>query len=121
MKVLDTNVILRYFLHDNDVMYAQAAAAIETASCTVFPEVVAEVVYVLSSVYKMPRDDVSETVIALLDDVDCERKDAVQSALHLFSITRLDFVDCLLIAYHRQYGWDVLTFDKKMAHQMTVM
>lgn len=38
--------------------------------------------------------------------------------LILFAETTLDFVDCLLIAYNKCYGYEVLTFDKKMIRQL---
>lgn len=118
MKVLDANVALRYVLHDNEEMYKASAAIISSERCMVFPEVVAEVVYVLSYVYKLQRNLVVEGVYRLLNDVDCEREDAVKDAMRLFNDTRLDFVDCLLVSYHKLYGWEIITFDKKMARRM---
>lgn len=70
--------------------------------------------YVLKSVYKVGRIDISNSVICFLDEVISERKEAIVRGLSLFAETSLDFVDCLLIAYHECYGYDVLTFDKKM-------
>lgn len=114
MKILDTNVVLRYLLKDVPDMFEIANTNIKQGDCTIYPEVVAEVVYVLKSVYKVGRIDISNSVICFLDEVISERKEAIVRGLSLFAETSLDFVDCLLIAYHECYGYDVLTFDKKM-------
>lgn len=113
MKILDTNVVLRYLLKDVPDMF-EIASANKKSDCVVYPEVVAEVVYVLKSVYKVERIDISDSVICFLDEVISEKKEAIIKGLSLFAETTLDFVDCLLIAYHECYGYDVLTFDKKM-------
>lgn len=114
MKILDTNVVLRYLLKDVPDMFEIASANIKQGDCVVYPEVVAEVVYVLKSVYKVERIDISDSVICFLDEVISEKKEAIIKGLSLFAETTLDFVDCLLVAYHECYGYDVLTFDKKM-------
>ena len=41
--------------------------------------------------------------------------EAKNSGLALSGKTKVDFVDCLLIARNRVLGEEVLTFDKKMA------
>lgn len=33
--------------------------------------------------------------------------------------TALDFADCLLIAYNKCYGYEILTFDKRMMKKLT--
>lgn len=43
-----------------------------------------------------------------------ENSDCVVHAINLFSNTSLDFVDCLLVAYHSLNGETVFTFDKKL-------
>ena len=52
MKILiDANVILRYLLNDVEEM-AKKSAEIINAGAFTLPEVIAEVVYVLKSVYR---------------------------------------------------------------------
>ncbi|MBR4121579.1 MAG: hypothetical protein IKT95_07495, partial [Spirochaetales bacterium] len=43
---------------------------------------------------------------------------AMRYALGVFNQTSLDFVDCLLIAYNKVFGIEVLSFDKKLNHTM---
>ena len=54
MILLDANYILRYLLRDNEEMYLIAEEIILNNAYMVLNEVVAEVVYVLEKVYKVP-------------------------------------------------------------------
>ena len=113
MRLLDTNTILRYLLHDNEQQRSATVDAImEGASTTT--EVLAEVAYVLSSVYKVSRADISWALHCVILDVKVENLKSVRYALGLFNQTNLDFVDCLLVAYHKVLGLDVMSFDKKL-------
>ena len=102
MQLIDTNVILRFVLNDNDEMAKRAT------------EVIAEVVYVLKSVYSTPKDKIKSIIHGLSDIIRIENTDCVIYAIDLFASTSLDFVDCLLVAYHTLNGETVFTFDKKL-------
>lgn len=80
--------------------------------------VIAEAVYVLKSVYKVERIEISNVLIRFLDEVTCEKKEAIVKGLLLFAETTLDFVDCILIAYNKCYGYEILTFDKKVIKKL---
>ena len=43
-----------------------------------------------------------------------ERKNVMVRAVEIFAETKLDFVDCILAAYHDVEGANVFTFDKKL-------
>ena len=47
-------------------------------------------------------------------DLRVEDERSLRYAMGIFDQTSLDFVDCLLIAYHKVLGLDVLSFDKKL-------
>lgn len=111
--LIDTNVILRFILNDNIEMAQRAAKAIASGAYTK-PEVIAEVVYVLKSVYSTPKDKIKSIVHGLSDIIWIENSDCVIHAIDLFASTSLDFVDCLLVAYHSLNGETVFTFDKKL-------
>lgn len=57
MQLIDTNVILRFILNDHDEMSKLATEVIESGAYTK-PEVIAEVVYVLKSVYATPKEKI---------------------------------------------------------------
>lgn len=113
MQLIDTNVILRFVLNDNEEM-ANRAAEIITSGAYTKPEVVAEVVYVLKSVYSTPKDKIKSIIHGLSNIIRFEGAECVLYAIDLFSSTSLDFVDCLLVGYHKLNGETVFTFDKKL-------
>lgn len=43
-----------------------------------------------------------------------ERKNIMIRAVEIFAETKLDFVDCILAAYHELENVQVFTFDKKL-------
>ncbi len=113
MRILDTNTILRYLLNDNERQASVIAEIIRTDVCTT-TEVIAEATYVLSSVYKIPRNDISWMIHCVLLDVKVDNLKSVRYALGLYNQTNLGFVDCLFVAYHKVLGLDVLSFDRKL-------
>ena len=113
MRILDANAILRYLLNDIKEQASTVAEAIEEGVLTT-PEVIAEVVYVLSGHYGMPRSEVSWCIHCILLDVKVENAKALQYAMGVYNQTNLDFVDCLMIAYHKVLGFEVLSFDRKL-------
>lgn len=119
MKLIDANVILRYLLNDNQEMALRAKAVVDSGAYTK-PEIIAEVVYVLKGVYQVTRADIRVFIRELLNSVRCAEIDAVMYAVDVYADTSLDFVDCLLIAYHVVGKEDVFTFDKKLANRLKV-
>lgn len=116
-KLIDANVILRYLLNDDPEMARQAKAVIEDGAYTK-PEIIAEVVYVLKGVYHAARADIRVYIKEMLHCVYCAEGDKVSYAVDVYADTSLDFVDCLLIAYHVLGKEDVFTFDRKLANHL---
>ena len=111
--LVDTNVLLRYILNDNPEMNQKANEIMDGNVFTV-PEVLAEVAYVMTKVYKAIREDTATYLAAIVEDVDIEHPLAVKEAIKIYADNNLDFVDCMLIAYNHIDGTTVFTFDKKM-------
>ena len=118
MVLFDTNMILRYLLNDNKEMAEQAEKYIEHEDVLVTIEVIAEVIYVLKGVYSLERKKISDTVKDFLDLVSCQEKEIVNLAVDIFGEKNLDFVDCVLYAYHKLKNMQVITFDKKLIKLM---
>jgi len=112
-KLVDANVILRHLLRDVEEQAAQARIIIAGGAFTT-TEVLAEVVYVLQGVYKVPRGRIAEALTALLGEVLTDHADVMEKALAIYASGSLDFVDCVLIARALILGDDVFTFDKKL-------
>lgn len=116
MKILDTNMILRFLLRDNEEMANKAAEIIKSEGTVFTNEVAAEVVYVLTGVYKLERAAVSKALLAFIeiDGVKSTEYGVLSKALIFYAENSLDFVDNLLCAYNLQYGYEVCTFDRKL-------
>lgn len=115
MMVLDANYILRYLLADNEKMYPIAKATIQNEYGLLLNEVIAEVVYVLSGVYEVPKTEIAEklTGLIMLENLTMhEDKRYIVKALQIYQSKNLDFVDCCLCALGEKY--QVKTFDKKL-------
>lgn len=112
--MLDANIILRYLFDDNEEMAGKAAEYIEDGNAVVSIEVIAEVIYVLKGVYSLERTDISRTITEFLKLVDCSDMNVLSLAVQTFGIENLDFVDCVLFAYHKERNMEIATFDKKL-------
>ena len=111
--LVDANVVLRYMLHDDEMLFPIAEQAIRDGAY-LLPEVLAEVVYVLLGVYSVPREELAARLQFLVDELQTEHPDVLKTALLTFGMTKLDFVDCLLAAYNNKLGDKVVTFDRKL-------
>jgi predicted nucleic acid-binding protein len=119
MILLDANYILRYLLEDHPDMYAKAVETIENLECLIPGEVLAEVVYVLTGYYKVPRDETAQTLQSLLSLPNLHLtapKEQYYKTLELLGKSSLDYVDCLLCVLGRDQR--VATFDKKLRQCM---
>ncbi len=117
MTYIDTNVILRYLLYDDPRLSPEAKARLENLEEKhTGIEVVAELVYVLSGVYKVPRIEIGQTLAMLFspDVWKLEKKDVVLRAIKLYGTSSIDFVDAYLISLHRITRMEILSFDKKV-------
>lgn len=110
---LDTNVVLRYLLRDNEEQ-AQIAKDLIEGGAFLLPEVLMETSHVLRTFYEVDRQKISTQLLIVLDWVEMERKAVMIRAVEIFAETKLDFVDCILAAYHELENIDVFTFDKKL-------
>lgn len=110
---LDTNVVLRYLLRDNEEQ-AQIAKDLIEGGAFLLPEVLMETSHVLRTFYEVDRQKISTQLLIVLDWVEMERKAVMIRAVEIFAETKLDFVDCILAAYHELENIDAFTFDKKL-------
>lgn len=114
MIMLDANMILRYLLDDNAEMAGKAAEYVEGGNAVVTVEVIAEVTYVLNGVYSLDRPEISDTIGEFLKLVGSSNMDVLSLAVQTYGKENLDFVDCVLFAYHKARNIEIATFDKKL-------
>lgn len=115
--LIDANVILRYFLNDNEDMAIEAEYVIKNGAVTL-PEVLAEVVYVLRNVYKVEKQNIVDTLLDVLNEIEIEHYETILRSVNIFAETNLDFVDCILIAYNEVEKIEVFSFDKKLTRRL---
>ena len=117
-KLVDANVILRYLLKDDDLLFKKASSLFEKVKAgeerAIIPEcVLAECVYVLLKIYKVERRIISEKLKGLFSYkgvINLDKKDLIDS-LTLFGKTNFSIVDCILCARSINSGIQLITFD----------
>lgn len=123
MPGLDTNVLVRWLVQDDDAQTARAQRAIETALTARAPlfvpiTVLLELEWVLRSRYRFDKTDVIGTVNALLEakELTLQSEAAVEQALHWFRQGPAEFADCLHAGLCSHDGAPpLLTFDEGAA------
>lgn len=70
--------------------------------------------YVLQKVYRIEKGIIRKFIYALFHDISCTEYECVLSAIDIYASVSLDFVDCLLIAYHQINQETIFSFDKKL-------
>ncbi len=112
-KFVDTNVILRYLLHDVESQKKEVDEIMASGVATI-PEVLPEIVYVLRKSYKVDRQKTAEALLRILDEVEVEHKAVMIQAAKFYGATNLDFVDCLFAAYRKVENLEIVTLDKDL-------
>jgi predicted nucleic-acid-binding protein len=121
MPALDTNVLVRYVVQDDDTQLAAARRLIrkcvgEGRTLFVPVTVTLELEWVLRASFEYSRDEVMEALSSLFSaaELTFESERALEVALHLYREGSADFADCLHIALaahaHELPLW---TFDKR--------
>ena len=120
---LDTNILLRYIVHNDSGQLSRAAKIIE--SCTeeepgfIVNGMLFEFLWALESIYDFSRQEIAEVINALLTvpELKVEHKECVWSALKAYrAATNGDFTDALIGQVGAKYGCaTTATFDKTAA------
>ena len=117
---LDTNVLVRYLVHD-DLSQARKATQVITKQCTsedpgfVNRMVLCELVWVLDSAYGYSKDTILAVLEKLLRTSQFKIEDiqSTWTAFRRYQKGKADFADCLLGATNQSGGCDVtVTFDR---------
>jgi predicted nucleic-acid-binding protein len=119
--VVDANVILRYLLADQPDHFRKAnqfMGQVKTGEIGVFiPEgVIIECVYVLLKFYKVPRPEIVESLVGILNykGVINENRSILIKSLRLFLEKNGDIVDAVVHTISKENGWSCFTFDKDL-------
>ncbi|MFA4835147.1 MAG: PIN domain-containing protein [Dehalococcoidia bacterium] len=114
----DTNIIIRYLINDDPAPYAKAKEYFDKVKngghrAIILESVIAECIYVLMKIYKVPRDQAAGSLIDILRYKGIANDDQQEliRALTLFSEQGLDIVDCILCAKASARGDHLFTLD----------
>ena len=116
---LDTNVLIRFLTHD-DPQQAEDTHTLfrdaEDGRCVLVLDtiVLVEAVWVLSSVYNLPRKKIAESLarLVVMPGIRCKKSRVTLDALARYRQSKLDVVDCFLAAQAVAEGDFVATFDR---------
>lgn len=128
MPGLDTNVLVRWLVADDNKQTARVQTLFESARATqtmlfVPSTVILELEWVLRSRYQFDKATVLGTINALLEtqELEFQHEGALEQALHLYRQSAAEFADCLhagqCVAVDRA---PLLTFDERAAKLPTV-
>ncbi|MBI4687726.1 MAG: PIN domain-containing protein [Nitrospirae bacterium] len=120
-KIIDANVILRFFLADVESQFLQAKSFLQLIELgeedVLMTEVIfAEVVWVLSKVYNIPRTEITEKFSSLINYEGIKtilNKDIFLESLRLYAMHSMDIQDIFLAVLSKSKDLSIVTFDKK--------
>jgi predicted nucleic-acid-binding protein len=124
MSAIDTNVLARYIVADDDAAQSAAARFLIDEVCSaempalVLSIVLAEFVWVLRSSYRFTKKEIVSALeaIALNPNIAFDSKTEFLAALDAFRNRSIDFADCLIAARATTLNaGDLFTFDEKAA------
>ena len=105
MALLDTNVLIRFFTSDNTQKFRGVYALFESLEhgdlrVELKLIVLFQVVFVLKSFYSVPREDIATGMMGILKykGIIVKEKRIVRRTMELWHDSKLDIVDCYLIA-----------------------
>jgi len=123
MLGLDTNVLVRFLVADDQRQFERARRLIRQEANRADPVLINQLVlleceWVLRSRYGLAKDDIIGAFSGLLDsaDVRVENEACVEEALYVWNASGAEFADCLIGARYRALGCDAtVSFDAKAA------
>jgi predicted nucleic-acid-binding protein len=124
---LDTNVIIRYLMQDDELQFTRAEQIIETSVqrgefLHVCLTVLCEMVWVLDYTYGLKKEEITQFLEMLLhsDQFEVENRELVMNAFQAYQESTTNFADCLIGLANQQQGcFTTYTFDKKAAKLRT--
>ena len=121
MRVLDTNIFIRFLTDDVpkkvdacEEIFKKAVEKQETLFTTDL--VIAEIVWVLESFYELPKNEIQDKVEKILNtpNLICPHKDLILSALILYSEKNIDYIDAYNALILKENGIEELySYDKQ--------
>lgn len=118
---IDTSVILRLLVRDDDIKRKNAEKLIKGAkdkgiTLYLLPVAVMETVFVLEKVYKLEKKSIKDLVTALLNtpEIKVEMEDVFKNAIDVYASKNVKFADAVMGYWGLDKGIPVIyTYDEK--------
>jgi predicted nucleic-acid-binding protein len=114
----DTNAIVRYLTNDDEALFSKAKEFFDkvksgSAKAIIIESVIAECIYVLTKVYKVPKDEAAASLKDILHYKGVANEDQKEliRALTLFQDRNIDIVDCILCIKSANPELGLFSFD----------
>lgn len=126
MTGLDTNVLVRYIVRDDDLQAQRASAYIRDAAdrgeyCLINHIVLCELVWVLEGAYGFAKKEIVRVLekIHAVRQFEIERKDVARLAVRDYVRGKGDFADYLIGRVNQSYGCKkTATFDRGLKNEI---
>ena len=122
---VDTNILVRHLTGDPPEMAARATAYLRRESELLLTDLVAaETVYVLESFYQVQREQIAQSIRALLAMPSVVSVDPalLLRSIQLYESERIDFAEAYLVACAESTGVNTIaSFDKSIDRVETVI
>ena len=117
---IDANIVLRHLTQEPPDQARQVSALLRSAQegrvvLWIDPVTIAECVWVLASVYHVPRGEIAGALADFVaaDGIGSEDREMLVQALSVYAANNVDFADALLASRMAQRGIsDVFSFDR---------
>lgn len=123
--LIDTNIILRYLLRDNEKLFKIASSYFEDAEkgkSTLYIDelVIAEALWTLTSFYKQDKKEVQNILLKLISRnwVVNPKKKLILASLKLCGSSNLSYVDSWIYEVSKSEKLKLATFDKDLAKRI---
>jgi len=117
----DTNILIRYLTRDDESLYVRAKEFFDkvkegSTRAIILESVIAECIYVLTKIYKVPKNKAAESLIDILRYKGIANDDQKELilALSLFSERNIDIVDCILCVKAAGPDTSLFSFDSEL-------
>lgn len=119
-KIIDANVLLRFFLADDEEKFRKAKEFVRKLEFgedeALLTEIVfAEIVWVLNKVYNIPREEICSRLLKLLNYNGLKTvfaKEIFSESLTLYAAHTADIQDTFLAVLAKHKDSTIITFDK---------
>ena len=121
MTIIDTNIICRFLLRDDESFYRKAKDVLSQDEIYIDAVITAESIWVLTNHYHQPKESVVEKLLSLINQTNSlqPQKKLVTSALNTYITHSISFIDCWLLSLHQYTHHPLATFDKDLTKLST--